>query len=41
MKIKVIGKAHMQGVSKRTGAPYDSFRCITTALPAAWRALQR
>ena len=23
MKIKVIGKAHLQGVSKKTGNPYD------------------
>lgn len=23
MKIKVIGKAHLHGVSKRTGNPYD------------------
>lgn len=23
MKIKVIGKAHLQGTSKRTGAPYN------------------
>lgn len=23
MKIKVVGKAHLQGVSKKTGNPYD------------------
>lgn len=23
MKIKVVGKAHFQGVSKKTGKPYD------------------
>lgn len=23
MKIKVVGKAHLQGTSKRTGNPYD------------------
>lgn len=27
MKIKVIGKQHMQGISKKSGNPYD-FICV-------------